>query len=104
MLKIEQTPAFGHVLGAFDEQHLFALVGLFHFYFDGFVLIDLHATTDICGLDRQLAMAAIDQDCELHPSRTSMIEQSIQRSADRSTCVKNVVYQNHVTTNYIAAD
>src|SRR3954465_11191113 len=60
--------------GAFDEQHLLTVVGLFHFHFDGLVLFDLLAAADICCLDGKFAMSTVDQHGKLHPSWTPMVE------------------------------
>src|SRR2546430_16719227 len=67
-----------------DQQHFFGLVGLLKFYFDDFLVRGLHGAADESGFDRQLAVAAIDQDEQLHTRRAAMIEQRIERGPHRA--------------------
>ena len=47
-------------------------------------------------LNRQLAMAAVDQHQKLHARRPAVIEQRIERGANRAAGVQDVVDQNNV--------
>ena len=54
----------------------------------------LHGAADVPRFDRQFAMAAVDQHQQLHDGRTAVIEQRIERRADRAAGVKHVVHQD----------
>src|SRR3954452_9019993 len=45
---------------------------------------------DVVGPDRQLAVAAVGQDRELHPLRAPVVEERIDRGADGPPGVENV--------------
>src|SRR2546430_83944 len=67
-----------------DQQHFFGLVDFLKFHFDDLVVGGLHGAADEPRFDGQLAVAAIDQDQQLHPRRAAMIEQRIERGPNRA--------------------
>src|SRR5581483_6180889 len=64
-----------------------------------FQQLDLHALVarggqvlaDVVGADRQLAVAAVGEDGELYARRPAVLEQRVDRGADRATRVEDVV-------------
>ena len=46
---------------------------------------------DVVGPDRQLAVAAVDEDRELHARRPAVVEERVDRRADRAARVEDVV-------------
>ncbi len=79
---------------AFDEKHLLHVVDFLKFHFDDFVIGGLHGAADVARFDGQFAMAAIDQNQQLHARRTAVIEKSVERRADGAAGVKHVVHQD----------
>ncbi len=67
-----------------DELHLDALVAR-----GGQVL------ADVVGPDRQLAVAAVGEDGELHARGPAVLEQRVDRGADRAARVEDVVDEDH---------
>src|SRR5437762_526959 len=55
---------------------------------------DRETRADICCFDRQLAAAAIDQHRELDGFRPSIVEQLVDRGADRTAGVEHIVDQH----------
>src|SRR5213083_2297985 len=55
---------------------------------------DRETRADICCFDRQLAAAAIDQHRELDGFRPSIVEQLVDRGADRPAGVEHIVNQH----------
>src|SRR3954467_12063968 len=45
-------------------------------------------------------MSAVDQDAELHASRTAVVKQCIERGADGPSCIEDVVEQDNVSSGY----
>src|SRR3954470_14446288 len=50
-----------------------------------------HVLADVVGADRQLPVASVDQDRELHRPRPAEVAQRVQRRADRAPGVQDVV-------------
>src|SRR5262249_20489734 len=83
------------LLRLLDEQHLIDLVDLDE--------LDLHALlaggrqvlTDVVGPDRQLSVPSVGQHRELHPPGPSVLEQRVDRRADRPAGVEDVVDEDH---------
>ena len=55
-------------------------------------------------LDRQLAVAAIDQDQQLHAPGTAVIEEGVERGADGAAGIEDVVHEDDVAAGDVAAD
>src|ERR1035438_3626929 len=58
----------------------------------------------LIALDRQFAVAAVNQDGKLHAARPSVIEESVKRSADGAARVKYIIAENHVASLHIEPD
>ena len=56
----------------------------------------LHGAADVARFDGQLAVAAVDQHQQLHARRAPVIEQRVERGADRAAGVQHVVHQDDV--------
>ena len=50
---------------------------------------------DVLRADRQLAMAAVDENRELDPGRAAVVEQGIDRRSDRAPREQDVVHDDH---------
>ena len=66
------------------QQHLFHAVDLLELHFDDLDVGGLHRAADEARLDRQFAVAAIDQHQQLHARRTAVVEQRVERGANRA--------------------
>src|SRR5271165_2251371 len=51
---------------------------------------------DVCGLDGQFTMAAIDEYRQLYAARTAMVEERVERSADGSAGIEDIVAKHNV--------
>ncbi len=69
--------------------------------FDNFVVGRLDIFPNIVSLDRQLTMAAVDHDGQLHALGAPEIDKAIQRGADCATGVEDVVDKNEADVVYI---
>src|SRR2546425_3964800 len=77
------------------DQHFILAVQFSHLHLDHLFRVGGNRLADHVGVDRQLAMAAVDEHGEHHRLRTSEIDESIQRRADGAAGVEHVVDQNH---------
>jgi hypothetical protein len=59
---------------ALDQQHLIGLIDFVELDFDNFAATCGHCFANIRGLDRQLAMAAVNQHGKLNAARTTVVE------------------------------
>jgi hypothetical protein len=73
------------------EQNLVDLVDLDELHLDALVAGGREVLADVVGADRQLAMAAIDQDGELDAVGPPVVEERLDRRADRAAGVEHVV-------------
>ena len=78
-------------LALVDEEHAVALVDLDELDLDPLVAPGREVLADEVGPDRQLAVAAVDEHCELHPGGAPVLEERVDRGADRATRVEDVV-------------
>jgi hypothetical protein len=101
-------PGCGHcgawLIGAFDEDH-FSSPSISR------SLTSTISRAVVCtcrptkaGLDRQLAMAAVDQHQQLYAPRPAVVKERVQRRAYGSAGVENIVDQNDVAAGDIEAD
>ena len=63
---------------------------------EALVAAQRHDRTDVVGLHRQLAAAAIEQHRQLHPRRPAEVEDLVERGADGAAGVEDVVDQDDV--------
>src|SRR5579885_1312056 len=79
-----------------DQQNFLGGVDLVEFHFDDLVRGGLHPPAGVTGLNGQLAMAAINQNQQLHARGPAVIEQGVERGPDGAAGVQHVVHQNDV--------
>ena len=79
------------LLGLTDEQDLVDLVDLDELHLDALGARGRQVLADVVGADRQLAVAAVDEDRELHACGPAVVEQRVDRGADRAAGVEHVV-------------
>src|ERR1035437_562239 len=89
---IRVTVSLQNTLAEFDSL---LVVDFLQAYFNHLNIRGLNYPTHIVGLDRQLAMAAIDQDAQVHPLWPAVIQQRIKGGASGAARVKDVIHQNH---------
>src|SRR4051794_31030505 len=76
------------------EQNLVDLVHLDELHLDALVARGREVLADVVGANRQLAVAAVDEDGELDALGAPVVEQGLDRSADRPSGVEHVVDEN----------
>src|SRR2546427_6200646 len=74
-----------------DQQDAVALVRLDELHLDALVARGRQVLADVVGTDRELAMPAVNEDGELDPLGAAVVEQRLDRRADRATGVEDVV-------------
>src|ERR687885_2287179 len=74
-----------------DEQDAVDLVDLDELHLDALVARGRQVLADVVGTDRQLAVAAVDEHCELDAVRPPVVEERLDRGADRPPRVEDVV-------------
>src|SRR5262245_16285708 len=77
------------------DGHLVDAIDLLQADLHTFLARGRHVLADVVGLDRQLAMAAVDQDHELDGSRPSEVDQRVERGARRPAGVEHVVDEDY---------
>src|SRR3954447_13462016 len=73
------------------EQNLVDLVDLDELHLDALVARGRQVLADVVGADRQLAVAAVDEHGKLHARRAAVVEERLDRRADRAAGVEDVV-------------
>src|SRR5882762_712012 len=89
-------PGMASVLRFFHEQYLLHLIHFLEFHFDDLVSAGLHHAPHVARLDGQLTPAPVDQNQQLHPRGTSLVEQRVESGANGASGVEHVVHQNDV--------
>src|SRR5581483_6576564 len=79
------------LLGSVDEQHAVDLVDLDELHLDALVARRREVLADVVGPDRQLAVAAVGEHGELNARRPAVVEEGLDRGADRPAGVEDVV-------------
>src|SRR6059058_1256951 len=74
-----------------DQQDSVDLVDLDELHLDALVARGREVLADIVGPDRQLAVAAVDEDGELDPVGPAVVEERLDRGADRPAGVEDVI-------------
>jgi aminopeptidase len=74
-----------------DQQDLVDLVDLDELHLDALVAMGGEVLADVVGADRQLAVAAVGEDGELNAGGATVVEQRLDRSANRTARVEDVV-------------
>src|ERR1044071_1773912 len=88
-------------LFVFYDNYLFVLIVLLEHYLDDLGVSGLHLLTHVVGLNRQLAVAAIDQHRKLDSSRASEIDEFVQRRANGAARVQHIVNKHNRTVGDI---
>src|SRR5580698_3346378 len=79
----------------FHQQDFLGAVDLAKFDLNNLIFGGLHSSSDECGFNRQLAMAAVDQHTQLEASGTAHAKQRVHGGTRCAASVKHVVYQHH---------
>src|SRR6266540_2498645 len=79
------------LFGVRDQQDSVHLVHLDELHLDALVARGRQVLADVVGPDRQLAVAAVDEDGELDPVGAAVVEERLDRGADRAAGVEDVV-------------
>src|SRR5436190_20385137 len=79
------------LLGVGDEQDAVDLVHLDELHLDALVARGRKVLADVVRTDRQLAVAAVDEDGELDALGTAVVEERLDRGTDRPAGVEHVV-------------
>ena len=74
-----------------DEQHAVDLVDLDELDLDALAARGGQVLADVVGADGQLAVAAVGEHGELHARRAAVVEEGVDRGADRAAGVEDVV-------------
>src|SRR5208282_5696167 len=82
----------------FQQQNFLRVVDLAKFDLDHLIFRGLHRSSNEGGLDRQLAMAAIDQYAQLQAPGTAHAEQRIHGGAGGAAGIEHVVNQHYRLT------
>src|SRR5438270_12570561 len=75
----------------FDKQHFFQVVDLAQLNLDNFIVSRLHHASNETGLDRQFAMAAIDEHAKLDAAGPTVLEKGIHCRTRRSAGIEDIV-------------
>src|SRR5215204_1480886 len=89
--RITRMSAMRFLLGAGDEQDLVDLVHLDELHLDALVPRGRQVLADVVGTDGKLSMAAIREAGELDARRPAVVEECIDRRADRAAGVEDIV-------------
>ena len=87
----DETDHVRVLLGRADEQDAVDLVHLDELHLDALVAGGGQVLADVVGADRQLAVAAVDEDGELDAVGPAVVEERLDRGADRAAGVEDVV-------------
>src|SRR6266568_3932760 len=79
------------LLGIGDQKHPVDLVDLDELDLDALVARGRQVLADVVGADRQLAVAAIDEHGKLDAVGTAVVEECLDRGANRAARVEDVV-------------
>src|SRR5262249_50596767 len=74
-----------------DEQRLIGFVDLHELHLDALGARGRKVLADVVGPDRELAMATVDENGQLDPVGTPVVEERLDRGPDRAARVEDVV-------------
>src|SRR3989442_12256519 len=74
-----------------DQEDAVDLVDLDELHLDALVARGREVLADVVGADRELSVAAVDEHRELDARRAAVVEQRLDRGADRPAGVEDVV-------------
>ena len=90
-----QVAHASHLLAPGDEQHAVDLVDLDQLDLDALAARRRQVLADVVGPDRQLAVAAVGEHGELDAVGPPVLEERVDRGADRAAGVEDVVDEDH---------
>src|SRR6478735_1192125 len=79
------------LLWGWDQQDLVDLVDLDELHLDALLARRRQVLADVVGTDRKLSVAAVGEAGELHPRGAAVVEQGLDRGADRAAREEDVV-------------
>src|SRR6478735_5073435 len=88
---------------AFHQQDLLFLVNLRELDFNDFFVAGLYGAADESGLNWEFAVAAINQNAELHAAGPSVVKKGVHGGPDCAAGVKNVVKEDNVFVHNVSA-
>src|ERR671925_2362319 len=88
------SPIVGLLFWAGDEQDAVDLVDLDELDLDPLAARGRQVLADVVGTDRKLTVAAVGEAGELHASWAAVVEQRVDRGADRPARVEDVVHEH----------
>jgi len=88
----------------FNQQYLLVVVDFAEFHFYDFTAAGRYVLADVGGLNGQLTMTAVNEDCQLHAARATVIKERVKRGADGAAGVEHVVAEDHVAAFDVDAD
>src|SRR5215213_5147055 len=93
--RMTRMSAMGFLLRRRNEQHLVDLVHLDELNLDALVPGGRQVLAYVVGTDRQLTVAAVGEAGELDAGRAAVVEEGVDRRADRPARVEHVVHEHH---------
>src|SRR5947209_10410817 len=85
------SPNVAPFFGRWNEQDAVDLIDLDELHLDALVARGRQVLPDVVGADRQLPVPAVDDHRELDAIRAAIVEERLDRGADRASGVENVV-------------
>src|SRR5207237_10660893 len=89
--RMTRMSANGFLLRSRDEQDAVDLVHLEQLHLDALLARGRKVLAHIVGSDRQLAVTAVFEHGELRARWSAVVEERLDRGADRPACVEDVV-------------
>ena len=105
LLDREQVLHRAHLHGAgLGDRHLVCAVDLLEADVDPLLARRRQVFADVVGADRQLAVAAVAEDGELHPLRAAVVEERLDRGAHGAAGVEDVVDEDDGAVGEVEVD
>ena len=92
------------LVGELDEENLFVVVDLTEFDLNDLAARGRDGAADEAGFDGKLAMAAVDEDEQLHALGAALVEESVECGTDGAAGVEHVVHEDDVAAIDVEAD
>src|SRR5207248_6237519 len=89
--RMTRSSAIVLLLGGRDQEHAVDLIDLEELHLDALLARGRQVLADVVGPDRQLAVAAVDEHGELYAGGPAVVEERVDRGADRAPRVEDVV-------------
>ena len=92
------------LLGPFEDPDLVRAVRLLEEHLDDFAVGGRHALADVVRLDRELAVAAVDEDREADGAGAPEVDDAVEGGADRPSRVEDVVAEENGAAVQVEVD